>query len=449
MRSVRRLAAVAAVILAGGLAPAVSVSATTATAVQWHGTFATKNYTDYGTATTVSPNGKTVFAIGEAFDPSPSDTGFAEFIAYNAATGAVVWKDAFNPHPGVYNNELFSIAVSPDNSTVFVTGMSGDANQSAGYAQVILAYNAATGKKLWQVTGPLGSGGDPSPIVVSPNGQTLFTTGGGGTVAYDAATGKALWTEPNGGQAIALSANASTLYVTSERTGSPTGDTFGGTEAFSATTGNKIWQANEGGTNVNFTAAKLSPDGSTLYVSGSTDQLHAFVVAYSTSTGAKIWSAQTGNAGNKVGLGVTSGGSVIVSEGINGGPPAEGVDWVTMGLNPATGKTLWRNDDDFKKDGPNAYAYAMSPDGSIAYITGWTSHPPKEYGDEYLTIGFSTATGKPVWTAEYSGERRNYGYAMAVSPNGSQVVVTGTSNTGVLIAGKVIDIMDTVSYRTG
>jgi hypothetical protein len=453
MRSIRALGAVAAAMVAAGLAPAVP--ATASTAPKWHKTFSAKGYDVWGSATAVSPNGSTVFATGQAMSPGyPLDVSFGETIAYNAATGAVIWTAKFNPHPGVDDNGFSSIAVSPNGSTVFVTGHSGDANQATGLVQAIVAYNAATGAKLWQVTGtpvPGGSiGGSLSPLAVSPSSSTVFVTNPvesmtGQTVAYNASTGAARWTQPAGGNAIALSANASRLYVAGEQSGSAT--VHGDTEAFNATTGAKIWQASVGGTGVYLGGAKLSPDGSTLFASGASNSTNSFVVAYSASTGAPLWTAHVGTGGNSVGLGVTpSGSSVIVSEAINAGPPSNGVNWVNLALNPATGATLWRRADDFPKNGPTAYAYAMSPDGSIAYITGATYNPPNQIGDKYLTIGFSTASGKPVWNASYAGLARNYAYAMAVSPNGSHIFVTGTSNAGPALTD--YDIMDTVAYAT-
>lgn len=245
-----------------------------------------------------------------------------------------------------------------------------------------------------------------SPLVVSSDSSTVFVTNHavnqtGQTVAYNVATGAARWTEPSGGDAVALSATVSTLYVS----GVPNGrSAYGGTEAFNVGTGATLWLARQSVAHGQITAAKLSPDGSVLFAAGS--------------------------SGNVNSVGVTpDGSSVIVSEGINAGPPSNGVSWVTLALNPATGATRWKK--------------AMNPDGSIAYITGWTDSPPEGSGDTYLTIGFSTTTEAKVWTASFGGFPRNYAYAMAVSPSGSQVFVTGTGNKG----GND-DSINTVAYPT-
>jgi hypothetical protein len=70
------------------------------------------------------------------------------------------------------------------------------------------------------------------------------------------------------------------------------------------------------------------------------------------------------------------------------------------------------------------------------YVTG--------YSTAWLTIGYGTADGTQVFRARYDRQANNYAYATAVSPNGSQVFVTGTSNQG---PGSN-DVMATAAYRT-
>ncbi len=96
MRAIRGLVVVAAAaVLAAGFAAAVPAAAFTAP--QWHATLPAKGHTVTGNATAVSPDGSTVFVTGAAF--GSGDTGFGETIAYSAATGAVLWRARFNPDP--------------------------------------------------------------------------------------------------------------------------------------------------------------------------------------------------------------------------------------------------------------------------------------------------------------------------------------------------------------
>jgi hypothetical protein len=63
----------------------------------------------------------------------------------------------------------------------------------------------------------------------------------------------------------------------------------------------------------------------------------------------------------------------------------------------------------------------------------------------WVTIGYSTVTGTKVFQASYDQQARNYSYAIAVSPDGSKVVVAGTSNQGPTSD----DVMTTAAYSTG
>ena len=78
------------------------------------------------------------------------------------------------------------MAVSPDGTTVYVTGTSGS---DQGYATV--AYSAATGSQLWasRYHGPANDG-DACCVAVSPDGTAVYVTGDsyGGPTDYDYAT---------------------------------------------------------------------------------------------------------------------------------------------------------------------------------------------------------------------------------------------------------------------
>ena len=75
--------------------------------------------------------------------------------------------------------------MAPDGSAVFVTGAGTSVNTEA-----TVAYNPATGVPLWTAPAAI----VPGSIAVSPDGSRVFVTGVFGTQAYNAATGASLWT---------------------------------------------------------------------------------------------------------------------------------------------------------------------------------------------------------------------------------------------------------------
>ncbi len=90
-----------------------------------------------------------------------------------APLGGTLWKARYN---GQANraDEANAVAVSPDGGTVFVTGGSDGSGAIDDYATV--AYDAATGTQLWaaRYAGP-GNGYDTGIAVdVSPDGARVF-----------------------------------------------------------------------------------------------------------------------------------------------------------------------------------------------------------------------------------------------------------------------------------
>jgi len=139
-----------------------------------------------------------VFVTGYGF----SRGAYLDTVAYDAATGAKLWETA---GPG---GQAFSVAASPDGTAVFITGFA----EARANKYVTVAYDAATGKRLWgsRYIAPSGFGGIANAVAVSPDGHRVYVTGGSGgatsesdyaTVAYDAATGAQLWARRYNGPA--------------------------------------------------------------------------------------------------------------------------------------------------------------------------------------------------------------------------------------------------------
>jgi DNA-binding beta-propeller fold protein YncE len=135
--------------------------------------------------------------------------------AYNATTGAQLWQVVYygakgaQPIPG-------AIALSPDGSRLFVTGTA--YSTCCQQHLVTIAYDAASGARLWTARGPA-TGAGPLTIAASPDGSAVFVASDAqfAIVSYDAASGVQLWvaTYQAGAapQWMALSPNGSRLFT--------------------------------------------------------------------------------------------------------------------------------------------------------------------------------------------------------------------------------------------
>jgi outer membrane protein assembly factor BamB len=102
-------------------------------------------------------------------------TGGAEFqtIAYDPATGAVLWTSTFKGS-GAKTSGPEAIAASADGSTVFVTGAITLTDDDTGYET--LAYDAATGALLWHSSYNVSATGG-APFAIATDGSQAFVTG--------------------------------------------------------------------------------------------------------------------------------------------------------------------------------------------------------------------------------------------------------------------------------
>lgn len=390
-----------------------------------------------GGSVAVSPNGSTVFAAGE--DEVTPNVLHGVVVAYNATTGAQIWqsKDTAN---GLFDG----IAVSPDGSAVYVTGFGKPAG-GKGYQARTIAYNAATGATLWTQT--VGKNGFGKSIKVSPDGSTVYVTGNDAcghpvnscylTAAYDAATGAALWTQelPNNGQAasIAVAPDGSDVYVTGSAIPKGLADDQYSTVAYNATTGAAVWTASYAAAGTAYAGSvAVSPSGSAVYVTGQiqTKESDSYrTIAYSASSGARMWTQpfSVSKHGSPSSLAVSpDSATVFVTGTVGKGYGSYG----TVAYNATTGAQLWQA----LYRGPaggDANDLAVSPDGSTVFVTGAsysatsTGQPKSQL--QYATLAYDAGTGAQQWLTRTGNVTKgaSSAYAIAVSPDGSKLFVTG------------------------
>ena len=254
----------------------------------------------------------------------------------------------------------------------------------------------------------------------------------------------------------AMAAAAATLAALAPAAAAPAG---AAARATRAAPGAQLWvgryngQANSG----DFAdSMAVSPGGSRVFVTGKSDGGPATgddygTVAYSAATGGQLWVSRYSGAGDRADIAysvaVSPGGSrVFVTGGSDGGRGTgeqTGDDYATVAYSAATGRQLWVS----RYNGPGnrsdaASAVAVSPGGRRVFVTG------NSYGgatnDDYATVAYSAATGRRLWVSRYTspGNEFDAAAAVAVSPAGTTVFVTGESCGGCPDGG----IYATVAY---
>jgi DNA-binding beta-propeller fold protein YncE len=298
---------------------------------------------------------------------------------------------------------------------------------------------AGSGARLWvrRYNGPGNSRDTAYAVAVSRTGDRVYVTGtsyGGSatgddyaTAAYDAATGARLWvarynrTMFDDARAVAVSPDGGTVYVTGSDT-----------VAYDAATGAQRWVSIGGAV-----AVAVSPDGGTVYVTGSDSGLcngpvGFRTVAYDAATGAQRWAAAYCGADHTYAsaLVVSPDGGTVYVTGASDLVSSGSGDYATVAYNAVTGAQRWASlyvgpaDD---RDQANAVA--VSPDGGKVYVTGLSVVLTAGVLEaDYATIAYNAVTGGQLWLRRYHGAGTGYDIAtaIAVSPAG-KVFVTGGS----------------------
>jgi len=378
----------------------------------------------------------------------PARTPSAGTVHAAAAPGAQLWVARDN------GNGASSVAVSPDGTRVFITGQSVLLNGgNGGYTYVTVAYNAVTGARLWTASYK-GSGNGLNQaysVAVSPNGRRVFVTGesdGSGTsldyatVAYNAATGSQVWAaryddpahQSDSAYSIAVGRDGGRVFVTgTSYTGSGRSYDYA-TVAYSAATGAKLWAERYNGTangaDGGFAVA-VSPAGGAVLVTGTSVETGTgadyTTIAYDPATGAQLWlqhydGADLGDYARALTVG-PAGTVYVTGESQTTAGSGASSNYATVAYS-TTGAQLWAA----RYHGPGTgedtpTAVAVSPTGNTVFVTGASNGASSGY--DYATVAYHTHTGAQLWVNRYSGGGAS---SVAVSGDGAKVYVTGGSN---------------------
>lgn len=408
------------------------------------------------------PSGDTVYSLG--FPP-------ATFNAVDAGTGTAHWttSEGLSEAP-----DLADISVSPDASTVYLTDLQ---DEMDGFANA-LAYDAATGELLWE-TGSFEVMTDISAnpeVTVAPNGETVFVTSTSPhhpttawnvqVHAFDADTGDELWRGVYNHPAdrgdfvegIDVNPDGSQVYVSATSVTGPA--TFFeypreiSVVSFDAATGDIAWSStysHPGGETPVKDDPIVSADGERVYVAGTqwNDYPHNrnptadyVTIAYDTTTGDELWDARYDgppigvfNSHDRVRAMTVDPGEdeQVYVTGMSGGFGSYSTR--TVAYDGATGERQWLAEFDMpghRFDVP--YHFEAGPDGERVYVFGESIPQPFAPGS-LVTLSYDTDTGEQEWIGRMGDNptddvatvetRSVYPNSLAVTGSGDYVVPSG------------------------
>jgi hypothetical protein len=145
------------------------------------------------------------------------------------------------------------------------------------------------------------------------------------------------------------------------------------------------------------------------------------LIAYNAGNGAKLWE----NVGSGRSVAVSRDGHVVFVIKPVGG--IHGADFFTAAFDAATGERLWAMRYNGRANGDDRpVALAVSPGGSVVFVTGTSEG--RTSGRDYATVAYAVATGRVLWVSRYNGHSRSSDAPAAIAVNRSGAVfVTGTS----------------------
>jgi WD40 repeat protein len=373
-------------------------------AQRWLAVYDSSGGGDSASDLAVSPDSKIVYVVGRSADVTED----LAVIAYDAATGRQVWIAMFKPTRRMIE-EPQEIVVSPDGTQLFVTGYEVGQFDDTRYNTV--AFSAATGDMQWYQQDVPRTGADPLGIAfdlaVSPDGSHVFVTGIAGTaygaedattVSYAAATGTRSWIARyaglgvSAGQSLVTSPDGSTLYVTGG-TQNPSGsDQEFATLAYRASSGKRLWLRRYHGPKHSGVdqaySVGVDPSGARVYVTG-TSAGSLLTLAYDATTGDTLWKTRRPRSGARGSfLAVSPNGSRLYVIGAMQALEASHLEFVTVAYRTVDGSPTWARDYDGDASGDSQpESVAVSPDGSRVFVSGFSNGASS--GFDYATVAYS------------------------------------------------------------
>ncbi len=180
----------------------------------------------------------------------------------------------------------------------------------------------------------------------------------------------------------------------------------------------------------------VSPAGTRVFVTGysfgGTAGRDYATVAYGAAAGRRLWVSRYTGPGSGVdeasSVAVSPGGARVFVTGVSSGRKSSA--YATVAYGAAAGRRLWVSRYNGPANSSEASSVAVSPAGTTVYVTGTSLG--RTAGDDYATVAYGAAAGRRLWVSRYNGpgNGEDQASAVAVSPGGTTVYVTGSSDGG-------------------
>lgn len=353
--------------------------------------------------------------------------------AYDAQTGEHLWTGSYDGD-AEWAGGIAGLDLGPDGEVLVNTATGADANGTRVYRTT--AWNATSGERLWAA--PLDVEGRSNGLSIGPDGDRVYVTGNGGTVAYDLATGQRVWLVGSGESAgaawngggfdIFAGPDGDRVYV-----GVEAGDGHRGV-GLNASTGDHLWTAVVPDTQIaQLYSVSLSPDGETLVLGMGSYTRAGYVAVIDTGQGTVRWDAHMGGTVGTSGVipwtttvGPDSG--TVYAAASPRGSGVSTADSFVIAFDAPTGDVDWIH----RKPGPHMFgneqtSLGVAPDGQRVYVASgsyYTGH--WRLRSDLTTEALDGDTGASIWQATYNADPTYTGGAhwpagVAVSPDGSRV----------------------------
>lgn len=306
--------------------------------------------------TDLAIDGNWLYTTGESYNGLDNSKAF--ILKTNATTGELVWAKRFSGIDGSFPQDIAtSIAVSPDGSTLYVSG-TGNRDFRGRGEMYLASFSSRTGRHLWSRTvDKQGRSWGVEADVISNNHGAFI-------IGYSR-----------------LSRSANQIVV-----------------ARYSAEGNRIWKRTYGSLERSASSSGMATDGRRVFIAASLQvsktEWDKVTIALD-QEGDFLWDFRSPQGIPASELRYRDGRLYLFGGRVD---DANEVSSGIYALGASTGEVLWSEVVASAGAEPSSHHLALSPDGLIAYAIGL----PDLFGDDLVLRAHDSAKGTVLWTTRYA-----------------------------------------------